>query len=436
MSGAAGHGGTEAARAPWPLLGALALGLAVSITLAQTVLALLALRWLWRLGTGRARPGWPLAAPVLAFVAATLLAALVAPRPLDGLAAARGVLLIAAFYVLRDALPDAGAADRFLGWLLALGGFLGVLAALQVGLCPWLEAGAPWLGRLARKCHRAHAFFSIWMTLAGVLSLVLLATLPRHLLGNLDGAAHRRGWRGRWPAAGWLLAGVGLALTYVRGAWLGFLVGVAVLLGLVRRGRWLVVGAVAALALGVALTPPLRQRAESIVDPSDPTARERWTMWRAALAMARAHPLTGVGPGGVSRVYARYAEPGARVRGHVHNTPLQILAESGAVGLGAWLALFVTFFWRAAQVLRALPLEDARGRALVAGSIAAIAGFLVGGLTEHNFGDSEVVMVAYVVMAVPFVVAGAPAPAGGARPARSGRSGTGPCGTEPATSRS
>jgi hypothetical protein len=36
--------------------------------------------------------------------------------------------------------------------------------------------------------------------------------------------------------------------------------------------------------------------------------------------------------------------------------------------------------------------------------VAAIAGFLVGGLTEYNFGDSEVVMVAYAVMALPFVV--------------------------------
>jgi hypothetical protein len=39
------------------------------------------------------------------------------------------------------------------------------------------------------------------------------------------------------------------------------------------------------------------------------------------------------------------------------------------------------------------------------GSLAAVAGFLVGGLTEYNFGDSEVVMVAYTVMALPFVAA-------------------------------
>jgi hypothetical protein len=40
----------------------------------------------------------------------------------------------------------------------------------------------------------------------------------------------------------------------------------------------------------------------------------------------------------------------------------------------------------------------------VAGSLAAVTGFLVAGLSEFNFGDSEVVMVAWTIMALPFVV--------------------------------
>jgi len=91
-------------------------------------------------------------------------------------------------------------------------------------------------------------------------------------------------------------------------------------------------------------------------------------------------------------------------RGHLHNTPLQILVERGVIGLGAWLAIFVVFFTRAGTILRHLAATAQRERALVTGCIAALVGFLVGGLTEYNFGDSEVVMIAYVVMAVPFVV--------------------------------
>ena len=44
-------------------------------------------------------------------------------------------------------------------------------------------------------------------------------------------------------------------------------------------------------------------------------------------------------------------------------------------------------------------------RTVVIGSLAAITGFLVGGLSEYNFGDSEVVMVAWAIAALPSVVA-------------------------------
>ncbi|HEY3176887.1 MAG TPA: hypothetical protein VGK94_14115, partial [Candidatus Polarisedimenticolia bacterium] len=50
------------------------------------------------------------------------------------------------------------------------------------------------------------------------------------------------------------------------------------------------------------------------------------------------------------------------------------------------------------------PADAGRERALVTGSLAAVTGFLIGGLSEYNFGDSEVVLVAWTVMALPFVV--------------------------------
>jgi len=51
-----------------------------------------------------------------------------------------------------------------------------------------------------------------------------------------------------------------------------------------------------------------------------------------------------------------------------------------------------------------IPGPDEDARALVLGSMAAIAAFLVAGLFEYNFGDTEVLLVALALMAVPFVV--------------------------------
>ena len=129
-------------------------------------------------------------------------------------------------------------------------------------------------------------------------------------------------------------------------------------------------------------------------------------MWETGLAMVRDHPLTGVGMGQVKRVFPRYARPDAikKTTSHVHNTPLQILVERGLLGLAAWLWMWVAFFVHAFRIFRRIGADRQRERALVAGSLAAIVGFLVAGLSEFNFGDAEVVLVAYALMALPFVV--------------------------------
>jgi O-antigen ligase len=142
-----------------------------------------------------------------------------------------------------------------------------------------------------------------------------------------------------------------------------------------------------------------------MTDPNDPTVRERGYMWRSALAMWKDNPWLGLGPGGVKREFRRYVVPEAvkRQTGHVHNTPLQILVERGMLGLAAWLWIWLAFYARVIALLRKLP-SPGRDWALVAGSFAAVTGFLVGGLAEYNFGDAEVVLVAWTLMSLPFVV--------------------------------
>jgi O-antigen ligase len=382
------------------LLACFVLGLGFSITLSETTLALLALLWLWRLRDGeyRRRASWPLAAPVMGFSGATVLSALLSGHPGESLLASKGLLLVLAFYVTADALPGWEAADQLLSALAVAAAAAALMGLLQVGLCPQPEPS----GGLARwffhRCDRARAAFSIYMTLAGVLNLVLLATLPRLLPGP--------SFRG-WSVPAWVITLGGLGATLTRGAWVGFASGVLAFLPVVRRGRWLLAGGLVVLAAAALAGPAhLSHRFASMADPNDPTIREREYMWQSALAMWTEHPWLGHGPGGVKREYSRYALPEAikRRTGHVHNTPLQVLVERGALGLAAWLWIWVTFYTRAMDVLRRLPADAGRQRALVSGSLAAVTGFLVGGLAEYNFGDSEVALVAWTLVALPFVV--------------------------------
>jgi putative inorganic carbon (HCO3(-)) transporter len=391
------------------LLAAFVAGLGLSITLAETALALLTVRWLWALrdGTTRAATRWPLWRPVLAWSAVTVLSALLSGHAVAGLEASKSLLLVVALYVTANALRDAGAADRFLSALSVAVALAAVVGLLQVGLCPG-GRDAPLSPRwLYHRCDRAHGFFSIYMTLAGILTLVLLATLPRVLPGV---AAFRR-----WAVVPWLISLGALVATFTRGAWLGFAAGVLALLPALRRAGLVVVAGLLALVVGLLAVPgdmqlrlpllyELRHRLTTMADPEESGVRERVYMWRSGLAIWREHPWLGIGPGGVKRVYERYARPEAvrKHTSHVHNTPLQILVERGVVGLVAWLWIWVAFFTRVVGLLRRLPAGPGLERALALGSLAGISGFLVGGLSEYNFGDSEVVMVAWVVAALPF----------------------------------
>lgn len=397
------------ARRAWhALLAVFIVGLGVSITLSQTALAGLTLIWLWRLAdpaTRRSVP-LPLGGPVLAFSGASLLSAVTSGHVGESLFACKSLLLVLALYVVVDAVGDATGADRFLSALSVVGALAAVGGLLQVLSCPVAVAPGGLVGRFFHRCDRAHGFFGIYMTLAGVLTMLVVAVAPR----LLPGPARRP-----WAAGPWVLMVLALGATYVRGAWLGFGAGMLTLLALARRGRGLLV--VALLAVGVvALLGPahVRQRVLSMTDPEEATIRERFYMWRSGVTMWREHPVLGHGPGSVRRDYERYAlaEAVKKRTAHLHNTPLQILVERGLLGLAAWLWIWVAFYARVGALLRGARSE--REHALAAGALAAITGFLVTGLSEYSFGDSEVVLVAWVLVALPFAAARSAAPEGAA----------------------
>src|SRR5262249_48825690 len=160
-------------RAETALLWVLVLGLGFSITLAQTTLALLGLCWLVRLR----EPGrwaflrFPLLGPSIAFVALTLVAALASARPGASLVASKNLLLIGAFYLVLHKLDDLDRAERFHSVLSVTLAVVAVWGIAQVTLCPKDPGWISLMSRFFKRCDRAHAFYSIYMTLAGVLSV-------------------------------------------------------------------------------------------------------------------------------------------------------------------------------------------------------------------------------------------------------------------------
>jgi O-antigen ligase len=327
-----------------------------------------------------------------------VLSALLSDAPGAALSASRGLLLMTALWAVSGLLRDARRADGFLTALALLGAAVALVGVLQVTTCPAEPPAWRVAARFYHRCDRARGFFSIYMTQAGVLLLILLATLPRLLPGPPARA---------WAPAAWVAGAAGLAATLTRGAWVGLAAGALTVLPATRRGRRILVAGALVVALAAVAGPyELAKRLQNTVDPRAEGVAERVYMWRSGLAMWREHPWLGVGPSGVKRHYPRFVQPEALKRrtGHVHNAPLQIMVERGLLGLAAWLWIWVAFYRRAWRAWRGLDPAQGRERALLTGAAAAVTGFVVAGLFEHNFGDAEVALMLWTVMALAFAV--------------------------------
>ncbi len=278
---------------------------------------------------------------------------------------------------------------------------------------------------------RVHGFMGHWMNFGGqqmlvfaaLLSFLLLApavaggfptasghvrrapeepTKSAALKGDSTGGSARKTW---WVVLA--VVGISIVLSFTRGVWLGCLVALVYVVGR-RNHRWL--WALPAFLIAGYLAAPtmVRQRVEVLRHPtSDPSLSIRFEMWQVALRMVRKHPLVGVGPNNIERVYALYLPPGrAPVRGyhqHLHNNFLQLAAERGLPCVGAWVWLMGALAWHFARIRRQL-IRGRRPTWVAEAAMAAWLGFVVEGCFEFNFGTSPVLMLFLFVTSTPFVV--------------------------------
>jgi len=185
-----------------------------------------------------------------------------------------------------------------------------------------------------------------------------------------------------------LLAGC-LLWTQSRGALLGFFFGLC-FLGAVARGRkaihWGIAAAIVSItALFLRFS---RRQLFDMLTFSDSGSRERAEMWTTAWRMILDRPIRGHGINTFMANYSRYAPNSAQNPAYAHNCFLQITAETGLLGLAAFL-LFLAgvgyFAWQALGVPeQELSPEDQPARILLVGLAAAFLAFLVQSFLDTN----------------------------------------------------
>ncbi len=187
---------------------------------------------------------------------------------------------------------------------------------------------------------------------------LVLASLSPFLL---YGAARRFG------AIGWYLsaAAVGLVVLMAgaRAAWLTYALVLVFsgwrLLGWKRLGLTFAFGAVALVVLGLG-SPQVRERLErttqAVTDGSegvDIALSGRMRIWSAAWCMVERNPINGVGARGFRTAFPA-CDPNPGVEGewgkgsafHAHQIVLEVMSETGIIGLLLWLS-GVAMAWRA-----------------------------------------------------------------------------------------
>jgi len=237
--------------------------------------------------------------------------------------------------------------------------------------------------------RRAQGTLGHYMTYSGLLMLVLGAALARVLFGRRDRV---------WAAAVMPALAVAIVVTFTRSAAVGACAAAAVLLSLKDFRLLAVLPIVAAIFLAVA-PAKLNARFTSVFNLNDPSNRDRLAMLREGEKMIRAHPLVGVGPNMVQPLYAQYRDPGAvqKVNPHLHNVPVQIAAERGLPALALWLWFIISLTIALARRIR-----DGHTRFLAASGLAAVTAMVTAGMFEHNFGDSEFLMLFLILVTLPF----------------------------------
>jgi len=285
---------------------------------------------------------------------------------------------------------------RIRSWLITL--YLHVALVVSVyGIHQW-RFGAPQLatwvdaGSSLAKTTRVYSYLGN----PNLLAAYLLPAIALSLAAIFA-------WRGWVPKAlavtMFVVNSACLTQTYSRGGWIGVLVLFCTFFALlaywwsiklppfwrawsvpILLGSFLLV-----LCLAVAFVPPVRDRVASIfVGRKDSSNNFRINVWMAVIEMIRDRPLLGIGPGNTAfnKVYPIYQVSPRYSALSAYSILLEILVETGFIGLSCFLWLLIVTVNQGVQHLRQLRASLNHEGYWLMGAIAAILGLLGHGLVD------------------------------------------------------
>jgi hypothetical protein len=271
----------------------------------------------------------------------------------------------------------------------------GIIAEERLGIQRWSHG----------RDRRATGFYDHWVTYAE--SLQLLGSLAIGLFVALPRKRSRAGGLLAFAIVGICLA---LLLSVTRASWLSLLLSSILIatLGLSRRAL-IVIGLAAVPVVLAGLFVLQQKRNVGFVDKKDDSIAWRGKIWREGFHLLMSSPrhlAVGVGMDSIKSHWREWDlfEGGKLPMGHMHSDYLQLALERGILTLIAWLVLLGMYAWTLWKTLRRVSKESWIERGIVLGALGGLLGFLSSGVVHYNWGDSEVVMIVYLIMGLSLVV--------------------------------
>jgi len=188
-----------------------------------------------------------------------------------------------------------------------------------------------------------------------------------------------------------------LGITFCRGAWVGTIAAIAMMLFFSPRRKLFLTVAVVALALFGALSPLIKDdkgesmahKFLSIFDVKDKPTQFRFLVWKSSLRVVREEPL-GAGVGNFRVIYPKHRTVEERrntgwdkVIYKAHNDYVQTFVELGVLGFAAYLWFILVILKMARRMTRGC--DDSFLRAVWLGLFGGIVGMFVHSTFSSNF---------------------------------------------------
>ncbi len=364
----------------------LAFSLPLSITLSQTFYALAFAVCLTNMVASK-KPfrRTKLEIPIIVFAIVYIAAILFSPSPLESAKILKKPILVGLFLVLTNSLNSEIEKKRLIDvWLLGAiiasawtiieyfrgtirpGGFFGCITFGHVALM-FLGVG---LSLIGSKDYKRTSILSVLTFTVGVLALFFTCT---------------------------------------RGAWIGFIAGLALFFIIKRKWLFLATSAVTLILIasvlftyfpnsgpGKAVTSLLRPFDKQVPRAAASNLR-RLYKWKASWQMFTEHPLFGVGPHRYQKELPNYLSEEVKEEffknctfNHAHSIYFDYLATMGIAGFLALLFFFFTVFRLLISKYKSC--DSTFEKSLVLGVLIAVISFCIGGLTHQSSHDSEILL--------------------------------------------